>query len=239
MAINWVEYWNRQSSMAGALWQAQAAFFVRQIQKELAFGPQDVLLDIGCGNGHVIAALAPLAREAHGADTSESSVQNASKRYAHIPGLRFHKLDPSDYLAVDALPLAGVTRMLCVSVVQYYKSLDELALLIARAKKIAAPGCVLLLADLLTDYNLYKDIAGVLLGGVQSGTFFAKLREVFSGSHSLYARIRANNPVLTMTRRDLENICAAQGLPLRFLSRNLTGNLFRAHALIGLNSDSA
>lgn len=234
MAKNWVEYWNRQGAMTGDLWRAQSDFFVRQLLKELAFGPDDVLLDIGCGNGHVVSSLAPLVREAHGADTSALSVKTASKRYAQIPGLWFHLLDSADYLAVDELPLKGVTRIICVSVVQYYKHLDEVASLIARAKKIAAPGCKMLLADLLTDYSLYKDIAGVLLGGFQSGTFFAKLREVVSGNHNLYSRIRAENPVLTMTRREIENICAAAGAPLRFISRNLTGNLFRSHAIIDL-----
>jgi cyclopropane fatty-acyl-phospholipid synthase-like methyltransferase len=233
MAKNWVEYWNRRDAMTGELWRAQSAFFVRQIRREMAFGPEDVLLDIGCGNGHVAAALSALVREAHGADTSEISVRTASERYAHIPHLRFHALDPSDYLAVDSLPLRGATRILCVSVVQYYKNLDELAALIARAKKIAAPGCLMLVADLLTDYNLAKDIAGVLLGGFRSGTFFAKLREAVSGNHSLYARIRAENPVLTMTREDVEKICAAENVSLRFLSRDLTGNAFRSHALIG------
>ena len=234
MVTNWVEYWNRQGAMSGELWEAQSDFFVRQVMKELTFGPNDILLDIGCGNGHVTAALAAQVREAHGADTSERSVKTASERYAAIPNLYFHPLDPLDYLAVDELPLKGVTRIICVSVTQYYTNLDELASLIARAKKIAAPGCKMLVADLLTDYNLYKDIAGVLLGGIQSGTFFAKLREVVSGNHSLYTRIRAEHPVLTMTRGDVAHICAAEGVPLRFVSRNLTGNLFRSHALIDL-----
>ena len=238
MAGNWIDYWNRKDSMTGELWQAQADFFVRQVSREVTFGPEDVVLDIGCGNGHVIAALAGRVKEAHGADTSQVSVDQSAARYASVPNLHFHTLPPDDYLALDALPMRGVTRMLCVSVVQYYKSIDELRGLIARAKSIAAPGCLLLVADLLVDYNLYKDIAGVLLGGIESGTFFAKLREVVSGNHSLYARIRAENPVLTMKKSDVQAICAAEGVRLRFIPRNLTGNCFRAHALIELTPAS-
>lgn len=238
MAGNWIDYWNRKDSMTGELWQAQADFFVRQVSREVTFGPEDVVLDIGCGNGHVIAALATRVKEAHGADTSQVSVDQSAARYASVPNLHFHTLPPDDYLALDTLPMRDVTRMLCVSVVQYYKSINELRGLIARAKSIAAPGCLLLVADLLVDYNLYKDIAGVLLGGIESGTFFAKLREVVSGNHSLYARIRAENPVLTMKKSDVEAICAAEGVQLRFIPRNLTGNCFRAHALIELSPAS-
>ncbi len=231
---NWIDYWNQEDAMSGRLWQAQADFFVRRLLKVLPFGPDDVLLDIGCGNGLVTAALAPRVREAHGADTSSARVREASERCAAAQNLHFHVLPPERYLDIHELPLPKVTRILCVSVVQYYKSLDELRLLVANAKKLAAPGCRMLVADLLIDYNLYKDITGVLLGGVLSGTFFAKLREVLSGSHNLYARTRAHNPVLTVTRRGLEDICAAEGVSLRFIPGNLTVNCFRAHALITL-----
>jgi hypothetical protein len=37
-----------------------------------------------------------------------------------------------------------------------------------------------------------------------------------------------------MTRRDLERICVQEKTTLRFIRGNLTGNLFRAHALIDL-----
>lgn len=234
MSDNWIDYWNRKDSMTGDLWRAQADFFVRRVEREMSFGPEDIVLDIGCGQGHVIAALASRVREAHGADTSEQSLEQSRRRYAELDNLLFHSLPREDYLALDHLPVRNVTRILCVSVVQYYRSLNELRTLIAKAKGVAAPGCLMLLADLLVDYSLYKDILGVLLGGLQSGTFRAKLREVTSGNHSLYARIRSKNPVLTMTRHDLETICANEDTVLRFLPGNITGNRFRAHALIEL-----
>ena len=234
MTDNWIDYWNRKDSMTGQLWRSQSDFFVSRLTQEMTIGAEDVILDIGCGQGHVIANLAPNVREAHGADTSEHSLAQARKAYENVTNLRFHALPPDNYLALDRLPVRNVTRILCVSVVQYYHSLEELRTLIANAKRIAAPGCLMLIADLLVDYSLYKDILGVLLGGLQSGTFLAKLREVISGNHNLYARIRANNPLLTMTRQDLEAICAQENTTLRFIRGNLTGNLFRAHALIDL-----
>jgi SAM-dependent methyltransferase len=235
MMNNWIMYWDRRDSMSGALWQAQADCFTRRIRREIPFGPEDVLLDIGCGNGHVTAALAELVREAHGADTSAYTIEQAGMRYKNRGNLHFHILSPEAYLDIDKLPLGNVTRILCVSVVQYYASLAELRTLIANAKRLAAPGCLMLLADLLIDYSLCKDIFGVLLGGLRSGTLCAKLREAVSGRHSLYARIRSENPVLTMTRRDVEEVCAAEAVSLQFIPRNLTGNCFRAHALITLS----
>ncbi len=236
---DWIDYWNDKDSMSGEFWQKQADFFVRQVRREMSFGPEDIVLDIGCGQGHVLAALAPLVKEALGMDTSSACVRTASTRYAAVPNLRFQVLPPENYLAVDAIPVTNVTRILCVSVVQYYKSLDELHALVRNAKKIAAPGCRMVIADLLLDYNLFKDIAGVLLGGLQSGTFLMKLREAFSGKHSLYKSTRDANPVLTMTRADMERICAAENASLRFLPGNLTGNWFRGHALVTFDGPPA
>ncbi|MDR0828266.1 MAG: methyltransferase domain-containing protein [Desulfovibrio sp.] len=234
MVKNWVEYWNREEAMSGDFWQAQADFFVRRIRRELDFDSSGSLLDIGCGRGHVAAALAPLLRETHGADTSALGIEEARKVYADVPNLFFHHLDPAAYLEVDRLPVRGLNFIFCISVVQYYKNIGEVQKLIGNAKKIVAPGGVLLLADLLIDYKLCLDIAGVLLGGLESGTFFAKLAEVFSGKHNLYARIRSENPVLTLRRGELEAVCAAENTRLRFIRQNLTGNRFRAHALIEL-----
>ena len=232
MASSWIEYWNRQNAMTGDLWTAQAAFFVRQVCKELPFQAHDVLLDVGCGAGHVTAMLAPMVQHAYGADTSAHCVEQAASSHAAIPNLRFLQLPPEDYTALDKMPLSGVTRILCVSVLQYYKSPDEIRSLVHNAKAIAAPGCRMLLADLLVDYALWKDVAGVLLGGLASGTFLAKLKELVSGNHSVYKATRSQNPVLTLGRDVIPGIAAAEGLKCRFIPANLTGNYFRAHALL-------
>ncbi|MDR1685595.1 MAG: class I SAM-dependent methyltransferase [Desulfovibrio sp.] len=232
MSDAWTAYWNRGEAMDGRLWQAQCDFFVSRVRKEIPLGPDDVLLDIGCGRGYTAEALAPELRAAHGADTSLHALEEARLRCAGIPGLTFHLLAPDAYLDIHRLPVRNVSVIFCVSVVQYYKNIGEVRTLIANAKKIAAPGCRMLLADLLVDYNGCLDVAGVLIGGLESGTFCAKLQEVFSGKHRLYGRTRAEHPVLTMRRAELEAVCAAENTRLRFIRRNLTGNRFRAHALI-------
>ncbi len=234
----WIDYWNRKDTMSGEFWRKQAFFFADQIIREIPFGPDDVVLDIGCGKGHVLAALASRIREGIGLDTSAACIEESIARYGTTGNLRFQTL-PQDYLAIDSLSLKPPTRILCVSVAQYYKSLDELQTLIRNARKIAAPGCRMLIADLLTDYNLIKDITGVLWGGLLSGMFVDKVREAFSGKHALYKRIRSDNPVLTMRRRDVKEICAAEKASLRFISRNLTGNCFRDHALLSFDGPAA
>ena len=234
MDSNWIAYWNQDSAMTGDLWPAQSDFFVRQIQKILSFGPDDLLLDIGCGHGHGIAALAQSVKEAHGADTSAYCVRQAAARFAGRGNLHFHQLPPENYLALETLPVRGLTRIICVSVVQYYKCIDELQTLIRNANNIAAPGCHMLLADLLVDYSLCKDIAGVLLGGLLSGTFTAKLQEVFSGHHGSYKKTRKQNPLLMPSYEELRRIAREENALLRFIPRNLTGNCFRAHALFEL-----
>ncbi len=232
MSDTWVAYWDRDEALAGALWKAQTDFFMKQLQQEVPIYPQDVVLDIGCGKGYESACLAGLAKEVHGLDTSERNVQTARTRYASCKNLFFHTLPVDNYLSLTSLAVPEPTLIVCVSVVQYYKNIGELRTLIAEAKAISAPKGRMLLADLLVDYNLCKDVAGVFIGGLQSGTCRAKLREMVSGSHNIYARMRSKNPLLTMATKDVEEICASLGVSLRFIPRNLTGNYFRGHAFI-------
>jgi hypothetical protein len=90
----------------------------------------------------------------------------------------------------------------------------------------------MVLAVLLIDYNLLKYILGVLLCGLVLGTFFAKLFEMASRKYNKYTRIRAKNPLLTMTRKDLEKICAEEKVSLRFIKRKMTVSWFRTSAII-------
>jgi SAM-dependent methyltransferase len=230
---NWIDYWNRKDSMENKQWQIQSRYVVNKICKEFSFDKdKDVLLDIGCGHGYIINGLSGFVKQAYGVDTSEINIDMNKDKFRGTKNLFFYKLPIDDYLGIDKLPIKNVTHAIIVSVIQYYKSLDEVRLLISNLKKIMAQGGTLLLADLQIDYSLIKDIVGVLLGGLASGTFFLKLFEIASGKHNIYTRIRAKNPILTMTRKDLEMICKQENVSLRFIKREMTTSWFRKSVTI-------
>jgi SAM-dependent methyltransferase len=235
MSKNWIEYWNQDGAMSGPVWQAYTEYFIKEFTEEFSLTPDDVLLDIGCGNGRITASLAKFVHKAYGADTSANCLEQANSSYAAGDKLSFFQLAPDNYLALDSLPIAPPTYIICVSIVQYYRSLDELRTLIASCKKIAAPGGRLVLVDLLIDHKPLKDALGVLLGAFKTGTFLLRLREIFAGAYSSYTETRASNHLLSMTRKQLEDICALEGVKLKFIKRDFVGTSFRPSALIELS----
>jgi SAM-dependent methyltransferase len=232
---NWIDYWNRKESMQDKFWQKQAYFSAAQICKEMKFDKENsVLLDIGCGHGFVIERLAPFVKQAYGIDTSDINIKAAKERFCDKDNLAFYSLLPDRYLDIDKLNLQPVTHIICISVLQYYKSLEEICQLLANMKKIVAGGGgPVLLADLLIDYNFVKDSLGILWGDFLSGLLFSNLKEVFSTKHShIYSKVRQQSPLLTIKHGDLEKICKQENASLTFLKHNVTACRFRKSAII-------
>lgn len=69
-------------------------------------GPGDELLgeplttlELGCGNGNAVAALAAKGIDATGVDISPAQVNTARDQWGHLPNAHFHLSDVLDYLA--------------------------------------------------------------------------------------------------------------------------------------------
>lgn len=174
---SWRGFWEGHSPFPLSTWDWQAELFLRQSSEVFPIGEKDAVLDLGCGPGALAYALAGSAAPGalpavyHGLDVSRSALAQARDRLASHPhGQRFHfvalgedYLDLSSALAqAGAMPSAstpststppafappGFTRLLALSVVQYYRSAAELQRLIEVMRSLAAPGAILLIADL-------------------------------------------------------------------------------------------
>jgi SAM-dependent methyltransferase len=234
MADSWSTYWDSDGSMRGDFWSAHAKHFVRQLTKEFSFGPTDVILDIGCGNGLIAAELSSLVKEVHAADTSLRHIERARDEFSHIDNIYFHVLPETDYLSISNLPVRKVTWMHCVSVIQYYRSLDEVEKLILQARTISTPSCQMLLADLLVDYSLLADLWGSLWGALRFGCVRQKAAEFVDARAKGYKPLRQRLGLLHMGRAELLELTRRVGCRSRFVNRRLTLNSWRKHLLLDI-----
>ncbi len=62
----------------------------------LGVGPDDVVLEIGCGVGRVGAALAPVCKQWIGCDVSRHMVEHTRRRLAHLPNVRVEQISGYD-----------------------------------------------------------------------------------------------------------------------------------------------
>jgi len=146
--MNWVDYWSQDDFWKDSqLWEINSKLFFKCASRVIEFKKSDSVLDIGCGPGHVEALLAPLVKSVYAIDVARQFVDICSKRCKDNMNVRVGHLRKDVYTNLEEY--AGpFSIILCVSVVQHYRSMSEIEALISSAKKIAFPGAQMLIADL-------------------------------------------------------------------------------------------
>lgn len=107
----------------------------------LALGPDDALLDLGCGTGAAVREAAPTVRRAVGLDVSPAMIARARELAAGIDNIEFVEGDVS-----GPLPFADgeFTAIVCTSAFHHFpRPLDT----IAEMSRVLAPRGRLLIAD--------------------------------------------------------------------------------------------
>ena len=104
---------------------------------------QDIrVLDIGCGNGALLNALADRIKEGVGVDESSAILELARRRNSEISNLRFEKISG------PRLPLEDSSFDVIISLMSFrYLDWDPL---LAEIKRVAKPGGKLLIVDMVT-----------------------------------------------------------------------------------------
>jgi len=133
------------------------------------------LLDIGCGNGAVLAALAPMIESGVGVDSSLPMLQRAERRAE--ANLRFLQIDG------PVLPIedASVDVVLCVLAWRYL----DWDPMVAEIKRVLRPGGRLLLIDMVVSPfhpgamgGVLKDKARTTLAALRKPRFRRALRDL-------------------------------------------------------------
>lgn len=223
---SWAEYWNRDDFWRGSeLWQVNAAFFLREVRKALEFGGDDRVLDIGCGPGHLEALLSPLVREIVAVDVAGQFEVLCRARCAGLGNVSTALLG-ADYTDLGALG-RDFSRILCVSVVQYYRGIGEVEALIDSARKIVRPGAVMLIADLPLrrgEAGFAWDGACSVLQGIREGYSGLLLRTAVSrwGGRAHYRHFCKEHEQLSFSSDELESLIRRMGLDASLIRRSLS-----------------
>jgi len=108
-----------------------------------AIGPEDVVADIGCGDGGNARYCASRGARLILADISPDCVAAAAARVAAVPG---HKPYESHVTDSDPLPIAdaAATRVICTEVIEH---VDSPARLLAELVRIGRPGAQYLITS--------------------------------------------------------------------------------------------
>jgi len=98
---------------------AQIRLIVGAIEEALAFRPDDVLLDLACGNGALSQEFYELCSGCLGIDVSEELIRVANRYFAAPPDYDFQPRDVAAYVQEEARP-ERFTKVLCYGSFSYF-----------------------------------------------------------------------------------------------------------------------
>lgn len=223
---SWQEYWQADRFWRdSALWEINARFFLDRAREEVGFGPQDRVLDVGCGAGHLERLLAPSVGEILAVDTAEQFVELCRERCRGLDNVAVAPLGP-DYTDLTVFG-RSFTRVVLVSVVQYYRDLSELEALIASARKVVSPGGRILIADLVVrrgPFGFARDAADSVRQSLRHGYAAPLLGTAVRRwlMSSAYGSFSAHRPELCFSPAELRDLAGRVGPQARLVERTMS-----------------
>jgi SAM-dependent methyltransferase len=112
-ATTYKDFWNNQASTPESaisavdgsqsedVVQHTGRWSAAQVRAALDIGPEDEVLELGCGIGRIGRELAPQCRHWTGVDISENMIHHAGERMGHLENVSFHHLRRSSLEMLD------------------------------------------------------------------------------------------------------------------------------------------
>ncbi len=233
----WIEYWNQdQFWTSSELWEINARIFFNRFKAVVALQPEDEVLTVGCGTGHLESLLAPHVKSLHALDTSPRFVEMCKKNCRASANVTVRQIE-GDYTDFDFCK-KNFTLFLFVSVVQYYRNIREIENMIQNAKRIARPGARLLIADIPLSRNPWQSFGDALrsiLLGLREGYLYKLFKEgvlenYFSGGD--YRTFGKTAKTLIFSEKELAALIRRLNLNATIVPESLTMNAGRPGLLV-------
>jgi SAM-dependent methyltransferase len=226
---DWITYWDRQKLFSDRLWRFHAQHFVEASQPLMEYGPDDRVLDIGCGSGYIAASLAPRVREYWGLDTSARFIAECRALLADEPKARFGVLPRENYFDFSQAPKGHFNKIVCVGVVPLYASVDDVGRLIDAVREMITPGARMIVTDFVLNGSILKDAWGSIMGGIKCGCFGEKLKFLWGAGTTGYLQQRRREKILSFNEDELKHAVSGHGIKGRLIKGELGMNTQRRH----------
>jgi ubiquinone/menaquinone biosynthesis C-methylase UbiE len=206
---NWINFWNGQSVYSDKFFYEYMNILLERSAKLLNPGPNDIVLDIGCGSGVLPQILHKKVKEIHCVDTAPQMIEKARKVMAGADNVFFYVLDPDNFTDFSMLEDKKFDLIYAASVVQYYPDIKALENLIKEIVRIAKPEYRALITDIHDKHSLIKD-AGTQLWEALKKKYILDLIRAFVKIKffSNYMSVKETQGFLTTNRNELESLVA-------------------------------
>jgi SAM-dependent methyltransferase len=230
---NWIEWWNTENIVTPATWLNNMDVFVTASDALLGYNLQDIVLDIGSGPGYFADFLKDRVKEIHCLDTSQRYLAMCKNNFKGYNNLYFYKIPENNYTDLSFLHGKRFSAIICQSVIQYYRNINEVESLVTEVQKIASPGARFLISDIPIDSSLAARLYSLLKGALRKKRLLEISTMLFRLAVTAKYRAPYISPgLLTFSDEKLKQLIGKLNLDAEVLSNKLTINENRRHLLI-------
>ena len=231
MASTWLDFWQKENEFDNSM-TANYAYFLARVEQYIPLSKTQKVLDIGSGPGNLEDAWHNRVAEMHGLDISKRYNELARAKHAAHPHVYFHDLPADDYLNFSPVAKQQFDVIIVMSVVQYYRSEEEVEELLRAIKAVAAPGAKALICDLMVGGSALKDVLSIMGRSLRQGQLLSMMTLLFRLRFSSYYIVRKENGFLVIPEREWLEMARRVGVDARFVKEPLTMQQERRNLLI-------
>jgi len=171
--MSWPIYWNKKNIWTNSdIWKKNNEIFFNKTSNIFNYNKKHTVLDIGCGNGDFAKKISDKVGLIYCLDTSQEFINLCKINVSNKNNIKILKLG-NDYTNLSFLKNINFSIIIANSVVQYYKSQEEIIKLVKSVKKIAIKNAYFLIADMHVVTDKKKSYFKLIYNSMINGYFIS------------------------------------------------------------------
>ena len=171
--MSWPIYWNKKNIWTNSdIWKKNNEIFFNKTSNIFNYNNKHTVLDIGCGNGDFAKKISDKVGLIYCLDTSQEFINLCKINVSNKNNIKILKLG-NDYTNLSFLKNINFSIIIANSVVQYYKSQEEIIKLVKSVKKIAIKNAYFLIADMHVVTDKKKSYFKLIYNSMINGYFIS------------------------------------------------------------------
>lgn len=188
---NWTTFWQANPTGFNKVMQKSTSFFAKKMRSVFDLNQTDNILDFGCGPGYLIELINEEVNSIHGVDISNKYIELCNTKFCNQKNISVSQINAHYSLfpikRIKGLP---INKIIVLSVLQYYPSLDAVKDLLNDLKRNTPSGTQCLIADIIPpNHHFFNDALSVFINSIKQNYFLSFLRFMFYVTFSNYKNL--------------------------------------------------
>jgi len=231
--MSWPIYWNKKNIWTNSdIWKKNNEIFFNKTSNIFNYNKKHTVLDIGCGNGDFAKKISDKVGLIYCLDTSQEFINLCKINVSNKNNIKILKLG-NDYTNLSFLKNINFSIIIANSVVQYYKSQEEIIKLVKSVKKIAIKNAYFLIADMHVVTDKKKSYSKLIYNSMINGYFISLMKmglKIFMNKE-FRDMIKYQPPLIVNLDKFIKDLSILVN-KVTVINENLTINPDRKHLLI-------